>query len=199
MIGKISYDQYKIRGSQKSLDVAVRALRVAMDLTEDNSLPDKIQILSELAEALHTRFKYAQGEGDTRNLDEAIELQQLVDALTPNDSSEKSSRLNNLAVFLRARHEREGQWEDLEEAIVLLTRAIELSPDSEDDNALASMPRMLNNLGTSLLVRSKRSGKLSDLERAISILTSAVDSTPDDHQDNFEGTVAQQPRERTRE
>ena len=58
MIGKISYDQYKIRGSQKSLDVAVRALRVAMDLTEDNSLPDKIQILSEPAPIMPAAVRF---------------------------------------------------------------------------------------------------------------------------------------------
>ena len=114
VIGKISYEQYKIRGSYGSLDVAVRALRVAMDLTEDDSLPDKIQILSELAEALHTRFKCI---GESRDLEKAIELQQLVDVLTPDNSLEKSSQLSNLAVCICYRYEREGRWKDLEEAL----------------------------------------------------------------------------------
>lgn len=70
VIGKLSREQHNIGASSKSLDIAIQAYRVAMDLTEDDD-PDKIDILSELAGALHTRVKCA---GESRNLEEVIEL-----------------------------------------------------------------------------------------------------------------------------
>ncbi|KAI0083510.1 CHAT domain-containing protein [Irpex rosettiformis] len=131
--------------------------------------------MSNLGVCLSARFECV---GEPQDLEESISLGQLANALTPDDSPDKHSRLCNLAVSLFSRFEREGRAEDLEEAIELDTRAVELVP-----NGHVSKPMLLSNLGSSLARQFERSGSANNLEKAIELLTHAVELTPEDDPD----------------
>jgi tetratricopeptide (TPR) repeat protein len=68
--------------------------------------------------------------------------------------------------------------DDLEQAVAILTRAVDLTPDGHPNK-----PKQLNNLGGVLHERFQRLGSMDDLERAVMIQTRAVDLTPDGHPD----------------
>ncbi|KAI0032992.1 CHAT domain-containing protein [Vararia minispora EC-137] len=82
--------------------------------------------------------------------------------------------LNNLGVALKVRFDRLGQLNDLEQAISLGQRAVDLTPDSHPDK-----PGRLMNLGSALSDRFDHLGQLDDLEQAIAVNHHAVDLAPD--------------------
>ncbi|KAI0027000.1 CHAT domain-containing protein, partial [Vararia minispora EC-137] len=71
-----------------------------------------------------------------------------------------------------------GELPDLEDAIAVRRRVVDLTPDSHPD-----MHACLHNLGISLSNRFTRLGKLSDLEDALVVMHRAVEFTPDGHHD----------------
>ena len=74
------------------------------------------------------------------------------------------------------RFERVGNLADLEEAISVQRRAIQLTPNGHED-----MPGRLNNLGNSYQCRFEHAGELSDIEEAISLQQRAVQLAPNGH------------------
>ncbi|KAI0083490.1 CHAT domain-containing protein [Irpex rosettiformis] len=171
-LGDQAYKQYETRGDLKVLEFAIRSIRLAMEVTEDNN-PKKATIIANLGLSLSTRFKCV---GESQDLEESISLGQLANALTPDDSPDKHQRLGNLAVSIVSRFEREGRAEDLEEAIALWTQAVKVVPDGHVDK-----PMLLSNLGASFYLVFEHSGSANDLEKAVELLTHAVELTPEDH------------------
>ncbi|KAI0825514.1 CHAT domain-containing protein [Irpex lacteus] len=123
--------------------------------------------------ALITRFEQF---GNHSDLEECITIQRVVNALTPEDSPDKPSRLANLAASIKAQFELAGNLEDLKEAISLETHALDLTPHNHKNK-----PAMLNNLGISLRTQFKHTGLAEHLDKAITLKSHAVDLTPDDH------------------
>ncbi|KAG9317751.1 hypothetical protein JVU11DRAFT_1969 [Chiua virens] len=82
-------------------------------------------------------------------------------------------RLNNLGDSLRIRFKYLGELGDLEEAISMLTEAVNLPPDGH--------PVHLNSLGVSLFTRFARFGERRDLEDAILQQELAVGLIPSGH------------------
>ncbi|KAI0027071.1 CHAT domain-containing protein, partial [Vararia minispora EC-137] len=71
-----------------------------------------------------------------------------------------------------------GELQNLEDAIAVQRRAVDLTPDNHPN-----MPLRLNNLGSFLSECFDRLGELQNLEDAIAAQHRAVDLTPDDHPD----------------
>ena len=82
------------------------------------------------------------------------------------DKIEWASELYNLGTFLECRFERLGRQDDLEEAIAVTRRAVQVTP--EDSTNLASR---LKTLGNKLQRRFERLGRLEDLEEVIAVTT----------------------------
>jgi hypothetical protein len=68
--------------------------------------------------------------------------------------------------------------DDLEKAMVILTRTVHLTLDGHPNK-----PVQLNNFGIAFQLRFERLGSMDDLEQAVVIFTRAVDLTPDGHPD----------------
>ncbi|KAI0085860.1 CHAT domain-containing protein [Irpex rosettiformis] len=173
IVGGSAYQQYQTEGDLEALDFAIESYRVAMDAIEDDH-PEKASVISNLGGALYARYKV--GEAKDSDLEEAISLVELADALTPDDSPDKPSLRSNLAASVLSRFELGGREEDLEEAIAIWTHTLQLVPGSHP-----SKPTLLQNLGSSLTKRFTRLGNLEDLERAIGLDTHAIELTPDGH------------------
>ncbi|KZV60225.1 hypothetical protein PENSPDRAFT_760127 [Peniophora sp. CONT] len=86
--------------------------------------------------------------------------------------------MSNLGNSLQSRFERVGELEDLEAAILVRRRAVDLTPDGHPNK-----PHYMNNLGGALRIRFQRVGQLTDLEAAISVQRRAVELMPDGHPD----------------
>ncbi|KZV60883.1 hypothetical protein PENSPDRAFT_322009 [Peniophora sp. CONT] len=112
--------------------------------------------------------------GDIADLDYAVKAVRDALVLKPLDIH-LSFQLNNL---LGVRFERCGRREDNDEAILLLLRILDITPDGNPNK-----PSLLNNLGNSLQRRFEHVGELEDLEDAILVQHRAVDLTPDGHPD----------------
>jgi tetratricopeptide (TPR) repeat protein len=116
--------------------------------------------------------------GEAGDLDRALGLWMRAVQLTPADSPDLPSILNNLGTGLSARYARSGELEDLRRAIESYERAVQLTPADSPD-----LPSRLNNLGNGLRARYARSGELEDLRRAIESYERAVQLTPADSPD----------------
>ncbi|KZV77304.1 hypothetical protein PENSPDRAFT_747045 [Peniophora sp. CONT] len=103
---------------------------------------------------------------------------QLLEEPITGDSSEMAVALSTLGVQLWARFRRMGQTEDLGSAILLLRRAVEITPNINPDK-----PTSLARLSTSLISRFEYLGELEDLEESIALLHQAVELAPDEHSD----------------
>ncbi|KAH6911835.1 TPR-like protein [Coprinopsis sp. MPI-PUGE-AT-0042] len=86
--------------------------------------------------------------------------------------------LNNRGVGLMKQFERMGDLAAVTEAIAVLDRAVQLTPEGHPD-----LPGYLNNLGNSFLSRFERTGDLFDIAEAISAQHRAVELTPEGHAD----------------
>ena len=83
--------------------------------------------------------------------------------VTPPDSPDLPSRLNNLAIGLRDRFEHTRREADLDEAIRVLQRAVKATPPDSPN-----LPEYLNNLGTGLRDRFACVRCETDLDEAAS-------------------------------
>ncbi|KZV62715.1 TPR-like protein [Peniophora sp. CONT] len=81
---------------------------------------------------------------------------------------------------LLARFARTGEVADLEQAISVYRRAVELAPDDYPDK-----PLLPDSLGCSFRLRFERTGELEDLEWAISFQRHAAEITPTGHPDEL--------------
>ncbi|KZV68360.1 hypothetical protein PENSPDRAFT_634477 [Peniophora sp. CONT] len=87
----------------------------------------------------------------------------------------KLTRLNFLGRFLRARFERLSRSEDLESALSVTARAVQLTSDGHPDQ-----PMWLNNIAAVLRARYEHHGQIIDLEKGISSYYEAMKLMPEE-------------------
>ncbi|KAL6798176.1 CHAT domain-containing protein [Trichoderma sp. SZMC 28012] len=88
------------------------------------------------------------------------------------------SMLNTFGAMLGSRSMKTGSMDDLDQAITVLSDAVDATPQNHPDRSTC-----LSNLGNQMLQRFERKGSIEDLNRAISLHSEAVDATPRDHPD----------------
>ncbi|KAH9485774.1 hypothetical protein JR316_0002689 [Psilocybe cubensis] len=157
--------------------------------------PDRLGSLINLAGALFTRFEQ---KNDISDLDEAISLhQEALDPFLPSQSINNpssaleqasksnlfsashpllSTLLNQFASSLLARFRREGEQRDLDYAISVGRRALELRQAPHSDR-----PGSLINLASALLTRFQQQGRQDDLDESISLSVMALEILPSSH------------------
>ena len=135
-----------------------------------------------LAEQLHSRAKslstkFNQG-GETRYIEETIDLDRQALALCPPGHSERLGLLFQLAFDLGYRYNQLGEMKDLEEAIVLDREALSLCPQGHPDRSMS-----LNNLALHRSTRYEQVGAMQDLDEAIVLAREALSLRPQGHPD----------------
>ncbi|KAI0085974.1 CHAT domain-containing protein [Irpex rosettiformis] len=172
---------------EEAIELDTRAVELVPDCHVHKSA-----LLNNLGISLRTQFELS---GSTDDLEKAIELQTHAVELMPEDSSVKPmglinlgnshlrrfGRLGNLEDLelpsrIKTRFKRIGDLADLERAIMLLARSIELTSDDHPEKPLS-----LNNLSNSLRDRYEQTGDAKNLEDAIAHQFRAVELTPDGH------------------
>ncbi|KZV64318.1 TPR-like protein [Peniophora sp. CONT] len=135
---------------------------------------ESFQLGNEALEFSDTVLQRYESTGDTTQLDDAVQM--VKDALLLNSSD---TDLNiQLGCLLNARFKRFGRSDDNDEAISVLQRILDITPDDDPEKPLS-----LNNLGVYLRSRFELAGEIEDLEAAILIQRRAAEITPDGHLD----------------
>ena len=174
-LGNALREHYRSTGILEDLEQAIEAHQHALQGMPTNSayLP---AILNNLGSALREHYE---STGILEDLEQAIEVHQRalqyisVDQSGLFDQPGLLSRFNNLGLAMRARYERTGQLEDLEQAIEAFQKAVQHSPTGSPDR-----PAFLTNLGLGLRARYGPKMQLEDLEQAIEAFQEAVQLTP---------------------
>ena len=158
------------------LEDMIRYFRRALDLNgpDSDSGPDKFpnacRYHSDLAAALHTRFKCL---GHVKDIDDAITHFSTALNLTHMSNPTIVPTINSdLGAAYQSRFERLGEHEDLDKAIEVLRLSVERQ--SNEDNML---PGRLNNLGLSLQHKFELAGDGSVLNEGIACFRQAVELT----------------------
>ena len=153
------------------IEKAITYGRQAIEITPTDDVLNQARRFSSLALYSTARFKFA---GDMNDLQLAVIFSRKGLALLPSDYTERPTIMNNLAYCLRARYQRLGSIEDLEEAIKKCQEAVDLSHSSQPDD----LQRFQSNLSLDLHARFIRFGAEIDLEHAIRLLRSAISVGP---------------------
>jgi tetratricopeptide (TPR) repeat protein len=180
------FERYEQSTDQPALDEAVVRYEEALAVVPGGI--DRLLVMNDLGIAHRHRFERAR---DASGLERAISLHQeclslasdiarvvrqqaalegpSTEGVTAEEIEEmllrlQSSALNNLGFDLRLRYQSEGVLLDLNRAIDLLGRALELAPD----DAESVNPR--NNLSAALLDRYRLERNVADLDRAVDLL-----------------------------
>ncbi|KAF8840462.1 TPR-like protein [Paxillus ammoniavirescens] len=156
----------------KLLDATIALHRHAMRLYVPGQ-PALVALRSNLAIALLTRSKR---QGNSNDLDEAIEHSQRALLLRPEGHPERSSSLNNLATALVARFDKQCDGKDLEVAIKYYRSALLLRPEGHPDRSY-----LLHDLAEALVRRFDGQDDEQDLDEAIKHHRSAMFLRPDGH------------------
>jgi len=157
--------RYDLSGDPADLDHSVELLRQAVDDGPADSIV--LALLHNLSAAYWRRFKAA---GDARDLDLAEQADRR--ALSAGGGA---AALASLGATLTHRYEIAGGEDSLQEAVSLLSAAVQNTPSQAPDR-----PDRLAKLAFALLDRSEfMTGDHSDVDAAISLLEEALELTPD--------------------
>jgi tetratricopeptide (TPR) repeat protein len=150
---------------------AVSLLRKAVQHTpaDDTAFAGR---LSELSVALRVQFEHT---GKLDYLDEAVEYGGAAVA-APTSDYERAAILNNLGVVLGTRFQQSGDLADIDGAITIYRKAVEVAPASHPDRVM-----FLANLGNSLGNRIDRTDNPIDLDDYIAAYRSAAEAAAADH------------------
>lgn len=158
---------YLAGGEPRTLDEAVSASYMAVNLTSPDDGTEISPRLTALAAALAARFEMT---GDSADLAAAITAaQRALSYATPLDSH-TNDLIANLGALLYSRFELTSSLADLAFAINLFSRAIASTDDVR--------PAALRNLGTAILSRFQRSGDAGDIDQAITLHRRAIAALP---------------------
>ncbi|THU88541.1 TPR-like protein [Dendrothele bispora CBS 962.96] len=152
-----------------SSDLKASLVEVLSDIESDK----KLQELNDSAAQLMEHFEQSR---DWTAFNDAIQLMEELNKLTPDGHTEKAKSLSILGNAFSYRFEHLGKLEDIENAILVKRQAVDLTPDGNADKAA-----WLNDIGKAFLSRFEHLGELGDMENAILVNQQAVDLTPDDH------------------
>jgi tetratricopeptide (TPR) repeat protein len=171
MLGSALRVRFAATENSADLTEAIRLQRAAVNATSVEN-PDRLGQLGHLATTLSTGGETA---SDATMLDEAVAIRQhLLDASPPGHAAypDRPSRLNELAMALRALFLRSGAEPDLDAAIEHQRESVRLS-----DNTV-----YLANLAELLCSRVEQSGALADADEAIQVLHRGLAITPEGSQ-----------------
>ncbi|THU99623.1 hypothetical protein K435DRAFT_855494 [Dendrothele bispora CBS 962.96] len=133
----------------------------------------KLQELNDSAAQLMEHFEQS---GDWTAFNNAIQLMEKLNKLTPDGHTEKAKSLSTLGRAFSYRFEHLGKLEDIENVIRVKQQAVDLTSDGHADKAA-----WLNDIGKAFLSRFEHLGELGDIKSAILVHQQAVDLTPDDN------------------
>jgi len=160
----------------------VIGLRIALDMRPEPN-PRRLDSLRDLFAALVT--KYAQGGGDTDDLDEAIELGFDLSGLEsrgsysqPVEMGAQESYLVKSIADVQTRTRQSFEISNLDTAISLLREAILLQPEHDVKRSAS-----LSSLAVALLTRFNTTSQLQDLDEAISLFNEALELPHEDRLD----------------
>ena len=148
---------------------AVSALQEAIDLSppDHRNLPGRLNNLSAIFTARFER------NGDRADIEEALSLQLRTYAVV----SDNPTWLSNLGSTYLHRFLLGGEMKDVDNAIIFLQKAIDLTPEGDTEEA----PTRLNNMGSAMAFRFERFGNLADINEGISHLQKAIALVPGQH------------------
>ncbi|KIJ54118.1 hypothetical protein M422DRAFT_241376 [Sphaerobolus stellatus SS14] len=175
MIGILAYEDFVQSGESFSLDQAIDALQLAIDLQSEQSVEWKVAILVILGSCCFTRFNRI---GDPDDITSAINAHQQAVNLTAEGNTNKARYLNNLAISLDLRFKHLGELVDIDKALATQQQAVDLTPDGHADKA-----NRFKDLGSFYYSRFKGHGELVDFDKTIAAQKQAIDLTPDGHVD----------------
>ncbi|KAJ2935033.1 hypothetical protein H1R20_g2042, partial [Candolleomyces eurysporus] len=177
----------ELKKSIEDIDQAVDYLGKARALTPNSHHLDRSSQYLALGGAHQVRFRYGHDPVDIllsiEYLRESVNLlsptQLPVSGSSPVTLRQKARLaipLNNLGISLRLRFEREGNLSDIQEAISIQQKVVQITP-----NDRADYPSHLANLGNSFLSRFGRTKDTLDLEEAINYQEAAITHALSDH------------------
>ncbi|KAF6752318.1 TPR-like protein [Ephemerocybe angulata] len=203
--------RFDVTGDLRDLVEAISVQRKAVELNPDGDA-DIAMWFHKLGFSLKSLFRRT---GDLHALTEAISMHRKAVELTPEGHADIHSwldllgfslvplLLNTLGSSLESLFQRTGDLNNLNEAISLRRKALELTPEDHADMPSlfqrtgnltnltveltpedhANMPLQLNFLCSSLESLFQRTGDLNNLNEAISLKRKALELTPQDHAD----------------
>ncbi|KAF8145064.1 CHAT domain-containing protein [Mycena galopus ATCC 62051] len=148
--------------SSRDLNKKVRQYKVLLAL----HVPPRGRHLDNLGTALQKRF---QQHGDTKDLDEAIELHKKALAAHKPPHPNRSRSLHNLAYAVQTRFKQQGDARDINEAIQLNREALALREPPHPDRG-----KSLNNLANAVWIRFEHRGDTRDINEAIELHKKAL-------------------------
>ena len=164
--------EYQRAWNKQHLDSAIDHFRQAVT-TASTGHPYRAMYMSNLGEALRTRFELTGQPGD---LDEAVAWGREAVTSTPSDHPDRPQRLNNLEAALLARFQRSRHQPDLNKAITLGRQVLDAASTDNPDRAM-----YLSNLGSALGTRFGLTGQPDDLDEAIALSRQAVKAARPGH------------------
>lgn len=167
----LRYRQWK-DGDREDLDGSIARFRDAIALLPPQD-PDRALVCHQQAEALLNRYEC---DFDDADLDEAIACaQEAVDGTPADESWTMAFRVELLARAMTYRYRQHLRRADLDEAIRLNSRMVQLVPDDNVDRGIARRTPHLVSLGELLLARYEVERRADDLEVALELLVEALE------------------------
>jgi len=150
---KAAEARYQQGEGVQALDEAIAAWERILNHPEFATVDDNFR-LAVLNDGAGTYLRRYWAKGALADLNRALSFWEETVKLTPQNSPDLPSRLNNLGTGLRNRYQRSGQMADLQQAVEVYQQAVKLTPQNSPD-----LPSLLNNLGNGLRNRYQRSGR----------------------------------------
>ncbi|KIY62731.1 hypothetical protein CYLTODRAFT_404187 [Cylindrobasidium torrendii FP15055 ss-10] len=125
-LGDIFCDQHRLYGRLVFLDDAISVHREALDTITPTHPHLRYAYLNDISRSCYQRWQMSDNPGpeEFKFLEEALELQKEVLALTPEEHTSRLAVLHNLAIFYRCRFEHTLILPDVEQAISYHLQAI---------------------------------------------------------------------------
>ena len=163
-------DKFKRTGSLEDLEPALDAMRTA-EAAISEGLPTKFQCQQSLAVLLHDRYTRL---GSMEDIQEGIQILRN-GIIVHKDDSTLPLALSTLAELVYCRYRQTDASDDLQEAILVADRALNLTPEHD--------PNRLYRLNNLLVYRDRRfrlSGNQEDLEESLRRGRELLSIIPDD-------------------
>jgi tetratricopeptide (TPR) repeat protein len=170
-LGNYLRHRYESSGEIEDIKEAIQLARQAIDSTDadDPKLPG---MYDNLASQLFREYEHT---GTMDFLEEAIQLRR--HSIGPDTAkTDLADFLRSMASYLNCRYLRTSEPSDIEEAIQVSRKAVDITP--EDHPGLAAR---LGTLGDILGHRYERRGNEDDLKEALELAHKTIDITPNDH------------------
>ncbi|KAF5558714.1 hypothetical protein FPHYL_7305 [Fusarium phyllophilum] len=180
-------ERYDTHGDQNDLDEAIKVVKQAIKVTEEDSL-ERMAQLSNYANFLGDRYLRT---GNFSDLEESIHIFEMVCGRVADEEVyfDRHKCLSNFSIQLSRRYRRIGTVTDLKQAIQVGRKACELSPDNDSKSKnLSNLAIILKHETSEQMIqrfsrKQSLTQRLEDLEEALRLGRQAVDLTLDDHGD----------------